>query len=269
MPARDAVIISHLLQRRHFNGGWMHLTLNSGKTRPCFPAESAHYKTVWELPTSKHNSLTSDGSEWRGRELGPSHRGRLKTSPTGTRPVNVSLGHRCMLSSLPLLHPQQVGLQNSEPPQLLCRVVVQRVVVRSVLQLKEQKFVELVDGGTPLHLCSGSHRSVFFQVSVKLTGGATCFSTCLESVDHVGVTIFSCWVHHVKICNLNVEVNKVIRVHSEWHTDAKPVSWYQIQWKSRSKPHMHHYVATDWKSCYRPDFKTTPPLEFHPKIALF
>lgn len=164
----------------------MHLTLNSGKTRPCFPAESAHYKTVWELPTSKHNSLTSDGSEWRGRELGPSHRGRLKTSPTGTRPVNVSLGHRCMLSSLPLLHPQQVGPQNSEPLQLLCCVVVQRVVVRSELQLKEQKqkFIELVDGETPFHLCSG-----FFQVSVKLTGGSKYFSSCLESVDHVGVTI--------------------------------------------------------------------------------
>lgn len=170
----------------------MHLTLNSGKTRPCFPAESAHYETVWELPTSKHNSLTSDGSEWRGRELGPSHRGRLKTSPTGTRPVNVSLGHRCMLSSLPLLHPQQVGLQNSEPPQLLCCVVVQRVVVRSVLQLKEQKqkFIELGDGETPLHLCSGSHRSVFFQVSVKLAGRSRCFSTCLSR---------PCWGHQIQL----------------------------------------------------------------------
>lgn len=57
--------------------------------------------------------------------------------------------------------------------------------------------------------------------SVKLTGGSRCFSTCLESVDHVGVTIFSCLVHHVNICNLNVEVNKVIRVHSEWHTDVR------------------------------------------------
>lgn len=139
-------------------------TLNSGKTRPCFPAESAHYATVWELPTGEHNYLTSDGSEWRGRELGPNRRGRLPTLPASTRPVDVSLGHRWML----FFFFCREG--TAAPPWSLNHIVVQHV-----LQQKEDKQIYISSRRR------GSSSSLPRELPTPLLGSCTVL-TCLEPI---------------------------------------------------------------------------------------
>lgn len=71
------------------------------KNGPCFPAERPHYETVEELPTNKHNSLTSHGSEWRGtrgaRQATNAHSNPRQQAPAAR---SVSLGQGCMLGLL-------------------------------------------------------------------------------------------------------------------------------------------------------------------------
>lgn len=45
---------------------WTHPALKSGKN--IFLLRALITRQYKELPTNKHNSLTSDGSEWRGRK---------------------------------------------------------------------------------------------------------------------------------------------------------------------------------------------------------
>lgn len=95
-----------------FTGGWLgavdasspELQKNKG---PCFfPLRSTHYETVRGRPTSERNSLTSDGSERRGRERGPNLRRQTPSaSPASTSPESVSLGHGCVLFVF-RLHPR-------------------------------------------------------------------------------------------------------------------------------------------------------------------
>lgn len=105
-----AVIISLLQHKRHFNGVGMPLNPelwrewekakkkeHKNPQGPVFLQRVAYCVAVRELPTGEHNHLTSDWSEWQGRQLGPNHRDRLPTLPTSTRPLDVSLGHRWML----------------------------------------------------------------------------------------------------------------------------------------------------------------------------
>lgn len=98
-----------------------------------------------ELPTSKHNPLTSDGSKWRRWMLGPNHRGRLQTLPIAPDPwMSGQDADGCLFSfCFFLVRPEQMQIFRHQRVTSAAlwwsHTMLRYVMVQHVLHLQEYK----------------------------------------------------------------------------------------------------------------------------------